>query len=139
MLHNFQNPLKHAAAGFSEPQAQDYQPRFTAWLCLEISEASISSSHLRLLYNSGRVALGKRLISACTTQETRGPAHSVDRNKKIQSEMKDSLIEIKNNLQGNKNRVHEAKNQINDWSIRKQKTTNQNNKKKRESRKMRIM
>ena len=33
--------------------------------------------------------------------------------KKIQSEMKDTLIEIKNNLQGN-SRVDEAKNQIND-------------------------
>ena len=33
--------------------------------------------------------------------------------KKIQSEMKDTLIEIQNNLQGN-NRVDEAKNQIND-------------------------
>ena len=34
--------------------------------------------------------------------------------KKIQSEMKDTLIEIKNNLQGNNTRVDEAKNQIND-------------------------
>ena len=34
--------------------------------------------------------------------------------KKIQSEMKDTLIEIKNNLQGNDNRVDEVKNQIND-------------------------
>ena len=34
--------------------------------------------------------------------------------KKIQSGMKDSLIEIKNNLQGN-NRVDEVKNQINDF------------------------
>ena len=34
--------------------------------------------------------------------------------KKIQSEMKDILIEIKNNLQGNNSRVDEAKNQIND-------------------------
>ena len=33
--------------------------------------------------------------------------------KKTQSEMKDTLIEIKNNLQGN-SRVGEAKNQIND-------------------------
>ena len=32
--------------------------------------------------------------------------------KKIQSETKDTLIEIKNNLQGNNNRVDEAKNQI---------------------------
>ena len=34
--------------------------------------------------------------------------------KKIQSEMKDTLIEIKNNLQGNNSRMDEAKNQIND-------------------------
>ena len=34
--------------------------------------------------------------------------------KKIQSEAKDILIEIKNNLQGNNSRVDEAKNQIND-------------------------
>ena len=33
--------------------------------------------------------------------------------KKIQSETKDTLIEIKNNLQGNNRRVDEAKNQIN--------------------------
>ena len=34
--------------------------------------------------------------------------------KKIQSEMKDSLIEIKNNFQGNNSRMDEAENQIND-------------------------
>ena len=34
--------------------------------------------------------------------------------KRIQSEMKDTLIEIKNNLQGNNSRVDEAENQIND-------------------------
>ena len=34
--------------------------------------------------------------------------------KKIQSEMKDTLIEIKNNLQGNNSGMDEAKNQIND-------------------------
>ena len=34
--------------------------------------------------------------------------------KKIQSEMKDTLIEIKNNLQGNNSGVDEAENQIND-------------------------
>ena len=33
--------------------------------------------------------------------------------KKIQLEMKDTLIETKNNLQGNNSRVDEAKNQIN--------------------------
>ena len=34
--------------------------------------------------------------------------------KKSQSEMKDILMEIKNNLQGNNSRVYEAENQIND-------------------------
>ena len=34
--------------------------------------------------------------------------------KKIQSEMKDTLIEIKNKLQGNNSGVDEAENQIND-------------------------
>ena len=34
--------------------------------------------------------------------------------KKIHSEIMDTLIEIKNNLQGNNSRVDEAKNQIND-------------------------
>ena len=34
--------------------------------------------------------------------------------KKIQSEMKDTLIEIKNNSQGNSSRVDKAENQIND-------------------------
>ena len=64
MLHNFLNPLKQAAAGLSEPQAHNYQPRFTAWLHREISEPSTSSSHLRLLYTSGRVAQGKTLVGA---------------------------------------------------------------------------
>ena len=36
--------------------------------------------------------------------------------------MKDSLIEIKNNLQGNNSKVDEAENEIN-WNIRQQKQT----------------
>ena len=38
--------------------------------------------------------------------------------KKIQSETKDSLIEIKNKLQGNNSRVDEANNQINDLELK---------------------
>ena len=34
---------------------------------------------------------------------------------KNQSEMKDTLIKIKNNFQGNNSRVDEAENQVNDW------------------------
>ena len=41
--------------------------------------------------------------------------------KKIESEMKDAIIEIKNNLQGNNSRADEAKNQINDLEHRKPK------------------
>ena len=57
--------------------------------------------------------------------------------KKIQSEIKDTLIEIKTNLQGN-NRADEEDNQISDLE---QKETNKssNNKKKKESRKMKVV
>ena len=41
--------------------------------------------------------------------------------KKIQSETKDTLIEIKNNLQGNNNNVAEAKNQINELEHKEEK------------------
>ena len=44
--------------------------------------------------------------------------------------MIDSLIEIKNNLQGNNSRMDEAKNQINDLKHKEEKTS-QNNKKKK--------
>ena len=42
--------------------------------------------------------------------------------KKVQSEMKDPLIEIKNNLQGSNTRVDEAKNQIKDLEHNEAKT-----------------
>ena len=51
--------------------------------------------------------------------------------------MKETLIEIKNNLQGINSRVDKAENQINDLG-RKQKTINQNNKKKKESKRTKI-
>ena len=41
--------------------------------------------------------------------------------KMTQSEMKDSLTEIKNNLQGNNSRVDEAENQINDLEHKEEK------------------
>ena len=50
--------------------------------------------------------------------------------------MKDILIEIKNNLQGNNSRIDEGKKQINDLEHKAAKN-NQNNKKKKESKKMR--
>ena len=51
--------------------------------------------------------------------------------KEIQSEMKDTLIEIKNNLQGYSSGMDEAENQINDMEHKEAKTTNQKKKKKR--------
>ena len=50
--------------------------------------------------------------------------------KKAQSEIKDNK-EIKNNLQGNNSRVDEARINSMIWNVRKQKTTNQNNNKKK--------
>ena len=55
--------------------------------------------------------------------------------KKIQSETKDTLIEIKNNLQGNNRRVEGAKNQISDLEHKEAKTMSQNNKKKKNPKK----
>ena len=43
--------------------------------------------------------------------------------KKNQSEMKDTLIKIQNNLQGNNSRMDEAKDQINNLEYEKEKTT----------------
>ena len=44
----------------------------------------------------------------------REPSENLNSIKKIQSEMKDTLIEIRNNLQENNSKVDEAENQIND-------------------------
>ena len=51
--------------------------------------------------------------------------------KKTQSEMKDTLIEIKNNSQGNNNRVDEAKNQINDLEHKEAKKLSEQHEEKR--------
>ena len=52
--------------------------------------------------------------------------------KKVQSEMKDTLVEIKNNLEGNNSRTDEAESQKSMiWNIRNQKTTTQNKKKEK--------
>ena len=70
MFHNFLNPLKQQPLSLSpqapylllsgcRPGTSSSQPRFTAWLHLGISKPSTSSSHLRLLYSSGRVTPGK--------------------------------------------------------------------------------
>ena len=51
-------PLSHRSCISSS------QPKFTAWLHLGISKLSTSSSHLRLLYSSGRVAPGRTQVGA---------------------------------------------------------------------------
>ena len=57
----------------------------------------------------------------------------LSRIKKIQSEIKDTLIEIKNSLQGNNSRLNKAENQINDLEHKKEQAMNENEKKKKES------
>ena len=58
--------------------------------------------------------------------------------KKTQSEMKDTLIEIKNKLQGNNSRMGEANNKINDLEHKEAKN-NQSEQEEKESKKMRIV
>ena len=60
-------------------------------------------------------------------------SENTNSNKKIQSETKDTLTEIKNNLQGNNSRVDETENQINDLEDKEAKNNHQNNKKEKES------
>ena len=58
---------------------------------------------------------------------------------KIQSETKDSLIEIKNNLQGNNSRVDKAENQINDLEHKEAKTNWSEQQEEKHLKKMRIV
>ena len=52
--------------------------------------------------------------------------------------MKDTLIEIKNNLQGIKSGVNEAENQINDLEYKEEKNIQSEQQEKNEFKKMRI-
>ena len=58
--------------------------------------------------------------------------------KKIQSETKDTLIEIKNSLQGNNSRVDETENEINDMEHKEPKN-NQSEQEEKKYQKMRIV
>ena len=59
-------------------------------------------------------------------KDAQGLSNDLNIIKKIQSEIRDTLIKINNNLQGNNSRVDEAENQINDVEHKEAKTTNQN-------------
>ena len=59
--------------------------------------------------------------------------------KKIQSEMKETLIEVKNNLQGNNSRVDEAENQINDLEHKETESNQPEQEEKRILKKMRMV
>ena len=68
--------------------------------------------------NNSRVEKAENQINDLEHKEAKdnqSEEHEEKKNKKkIWSETKDTLIEIKNNLQGNKSRMDEAENQIND-------------------------
>ena len=53
--------------------------------------------------------------------------------------MKDTLIEIKNNLQGNSNQVDKAKNQINNWKDKEAKNNQSEQQEGKRIQKMRIV
>ena len=96
MLYNFLNPIKQAklASVSSRQGPSKSQISFTAWLHLEISKPSTSSSHLRLLLAQEGQARAKHksgLTLASTTQETPGPAHPVDSYRPLQSTVTLSL------------------------------------------------
>ena len=57
----------------------------------------------------------------------------------MQSETKDMLIEIKNNLQGNNNREDEAENQINDLEHKETKKQSIRTRRKKKSKKVRVV
>ena len=59
--------------------------------------------------------------------------------KSIQSEMKDPLIEVKNNLEGNTSRVTEAQNQINDLEHKEAKPSQSEQQKEKRIQKMRLV
>ena len=59
--------------------------------------------------------------------------------KMIQSEMKDTLVKIKNNFQGNNKRVGEAKNQINDLKYMEAKNNQSEQQKEIRIQKIRIL
>ena len=63
------------------PSTSSNQPTFTAWLLWGISKPSTSSTHLRWLYSSDRVASGKTQVGADLGLHylgNPGPAHIVD-------------------------------------------------------------
>ena len=66
-------------------------------------------------------------------------SEDLDSIKKIKSETKDTLIEIKNNLQGNNSRVDEAENQINDLEHKEARNNQSEQEEERDPQKTRIM
>ena len=62
-------------------------------------------------------------------------SEELDTIKKTQPEMKDPLIKIKNNLQGNNNRADEAENQINDMEHKEEKNNQSKQEEKRNPKK----
>ena len=75
--------------------------------------------------------LSEAEFKTLVTRMLKEPSEDLKSIKKTQAEMKDILIEIKNNLQGSNSRMDEAENQINDLEYKEEKTTTQDNKKKK--------
>ena len=80
---------------------------------IKTPEKELNNMEIRNLSDAEFKTVGIRMLKE----------HSEDLNsiKKIQSEAKNTLIEIKNNLQGNNSTVDESKNQINDLEHKEEK------------------
>ena len=65
-------------------------------------------------------------------RKLKGLSGNLNSIKKIQSETKDTIIGIKNNLQGNNSKVDEAKKQINDLEHKEAKNESEQEEKKNE-------
>ena len=72
-------------------------------------------------------------------KDAQGTNEDLNSIKKIQSDTKDTPIEVKNNLQGNNSRVNEAKNQSNGLEHKEAKNKQSEQKEKKESKIMRIV
>ena len=83
---------------------------------MEISEKELNEMEISNLSDAEFKTLVIRMLKELSEDLN-------NNNKKIQSEMKDTLIEIKNNLQGKNSTVDKAENQIHDLEQRKQKTS----------------
>ena len=99
-------------------------------------EKELNKMEVSNLSDAELKALFIRMLEELSFKEVSEDLNSI---KKIPSDTKDKLIEIKNNLQGNNSRVDEAKNQINDLEHKETESNQPEQEEKRILKKMRMV